>query len=185
MNRPLANSSLSPGEFALFHDLVLRRTGMHFSSRRQAEMGRHLRLVAEEQGPMDLLQLYHELDQSRTDSPLWDRVITGLTVGETYFMRDSAQFAALREHILPEIIRRRQEERRLRIWSAGCASGEEPYSLAMLLSEIIPDWERWSVFILGTDINKQSLARGAPGHLQEVVFPPVRPRGARALLHSP
>ena len=112
---------------------------------------------------MDLLRLYKQLEQSRTDSPLWDRVISGLTVGETYFMRDSAQFAALRQDILPELIRRRQKERRLRIWSAGCASGEEPYSLAMVLSELIPDWERWSVLILGTDINKQSLARARQG----------------------
>jgi len=163
MNRSSSESLLSPGEFALFQELVLGRTGMHFSSRRQGEMGRHLRLVAEEEGPMDLIQLYQRLERSRTDSPLWDRVISGLTVGETYFMRDSVQFAALRQHILPEIIRRRQPERRLRIWSAGCASGEEPYSLAMVLSEIIPDWERWSLFILGTDINKQSLARGRQG----------------------
>ncbi|MCB2227887.1 MAG: hypothetical protein KQH53_14505 [Desulfarculaceae bacterium] len=170
MSSLAVDSALSAGEFSLFHDLVLRRTGMHFSSHRQEEMIRHLRLVAEEEGLEDLTRLYREMDRSRTDSPLWDRVISGLTVGETYFMRDSAQFAAMRQHILPEIIRRRRGERRLRIWSAGCASGEEPYSLAMLLSELIPDWERWSVLILGTDINKQSLARARKGHYKKWSF---------------
>jgi chemotaxis protein methyltransferase CheR len=64
---------------------------------------------------------------------------------------------ALRNHILPEIIARHHDDRRLRIWSAGCASGEEPYSLAMLLSQLLPDIAQWNVFILGTDINKSDL----------------------------
>ncbi|MCF8033572.1 MAG: hypothetical protein K9K66_04920 [Desulfarculaceae bacterium] len=184
MNRSSAGVALSQGEFVLFHDLVLARTGMHFSSRRQGEMARHLRLVAEEEGFENLLQLYQRLAESRTDSPLWDRVISGLTVGETYFMRDSAQFAALRQHILPEIIRRRQKERRLRIWSAGCASGEEPYSLAMLLSELIPDWELWSVLILGTDINKQSLARARQGTYKKWSFRQCGPEVTRRYFNS-
>src|SRR5690348_7078764 len=56
-----------------------------------------------------------------------------LTVGETYFLRDAAQMAAFREQVLPEVVARRVNERRLRIWSAGCSTGEEAYSLAILL----------------------------------------------------
>jgi chemotaxis protein methyltransferase CheR len=68
---------------------------------------------------------------SRTD---WlDELVEHLTVGETYFLRDPAQIAALRRVILPEIIERRRPERRLRVWSAGCSTGEEPYTLAILL----------------------------------------------------
>ncbi len=62
-------------------------------------------------------------------------------------------------HILPELIMRRTALRTLRFWSAGCATGEEPYSLAIVLSELLPHDDAWSTNILGTDINRQFLAR--------------------------
>jgi chemotaxis methyl-accepting protein methylase len=85
-----------------------------------------------------------------------------LTVGETYFLRDPAQIAALRETILPDLIDRRAAERRLRLWSAGCSTGEEPYTLAILLREkdITPAWD---VLLIGTDVNRQSLRTAREG----------------------
>ena len=89
--------------------------------------------------------------------------IAELTIGETYFFRHRAQFDALERTILPDLIARRSQERRLRIWSAGCATGEEPYSLAILLDRMLPDREAWSVMILGTDINRASLEQAQRG----------------------
>ncbi|MCF8042610.1 MAG: hypothetical protein K9K65_09995 [Desulfarculaceae bacterium] len=175
MNHQNENNRLSQGEFLLFHELLLRRTGMQITSRRSQEMGRHLWRVAAQRGMANLQVLYERLDETRTESDLWDQVISGLTIGETYFFRDSSQFEALRFHLLPEIIKRRRGERRLRLWSAGCASGEEPYSLAMLLTEIIPDLDRWSISILGTDINKESLARARRGRYKKWSFRQVGP----------
>lgn len=86
-----------------------------------------------------------------------------LTTGETYFFRDKGQFALLRETILPELIERRKAERALRIWSAACASGEEAYSLAMLLNELLPQQADWNLFILGTDINAESIEKARRG----------------------
>jgi len=68
-----------------------------------------------------------------------EQLSLGLTTGETYFFRDHGQIDLLRQHILPELIERNRAVRRLRIWSAGCSSGEEPYSLAMLLDELDED----------------------------------------------
>ena len=170
MNSQNENNRLNQGEFLLFQELLLRRTGMQITSRRMQEMGRHLWQVATQSGMANLQVLYEKLDATRTESEIWDQVIGGLTIGETYFFRDRSQFESLRFHILPEIIKRRRDERRLRIWSAGCASGEEAYSLAMLLTEIIPDLERWSVSILGTDINKESLARARRGRYKKWSF---------------
>ena len=175
MNNQDDNSRLSQGEFLLFHELLLRRTGMQITSRRSQEMGRHLWRVAPQNSMANLQVLYEGLDETRTASELWDQVISGLTIGETYFFRDRSQFEALRFHLLPEIIKRRRGERRLRLWSAGCASGEEPYSLAMLLTEIIPDLDRWSISILGTDINKESLARARRGRYKKWSFRQVGP----------
>jgi chemotaxis protein methyltransferase CheR len=68
-----------------------------------------------------------------------DVLIARLTIGETYFFRDEAQFAAIRNMILPEILERNQSSKKIRIWSAGCATGAEPYSLAILLARDFAD----------------------------------------------
>ena len=68
-----------------------------------------------------------------------DVLIARLTIGETYFFRDEAQFAAIRNIILPEILERNQSSKKIRIWSAGCATGAEPYSLAILLARDFAD----------------------------------------------
>ena len=87
-----------------------------------------------------------------------------LGVGETYFFRDPNTTDALRKHILPGLIAARsQAPRCLRIWVAGCASGEEAYSAAMLLDEALPDRQEWQVTLLATDINPHSLRKAAQG----------------------
>ncbi|HET7831803.1 MAG TPA: CheR family methyltransferase [Gallionella sp.] len=82
-----------------------------------------------------------------------------LTTGETYFFRDSGQFELLRKTILPELIERRQSVRTLRIWSAACSSGEEAYSLAMLLDEVLSDQSGWNILLLGSDVNECALEK--------------------------
>ncbi len=88
----------------------------------------------------------------------WAALEAEITIGETFFFRYAEQFTALRETILPDLLARRAESRRLRIWSAGCATGAEPYSIAILLADMLgeslPDWR---ISILGTDINETFL----------------------------
>ena len=89
----------------------------------------------------------------------WAALVDAITIGETFFFRYAEQFTALRDEIVPQLIAARRSERRLRIWSAGCASGAEPYSLAILvhglLGDALPDW---TVEIVGTDISAAALA---------------------------
>ncbi len=94
---------------------------------------------------------------------------------ETYFFRDHGQFDLLRLRLLPELIGRRREEKTLRLWSAGCASGEEAYSLAMLTDMLLPKREGWDIFILGTDINPAALAKARNGHYGPWSFRMVPP----------
>jgi chemotaxis protein methyltransferase CheR len=94
-----------------------------------------------------------------------DILSTHLTIGETYFFREQAWLDVFKDQIVPEIIRSRKgNDQSLRIWSAGCCSGEEPYSLAMLLKEMTPGLQGWNVNILGTDINRNFLAKAAKGN---------------------
>jgi chemotaxis protein methyltransferase CheR len=87
-----------------------------------------------------------------------------LTVSETFFFRNSDHFRALTQLVLPERIRRQGgTQRRLRLLSAGCASGEEPYSLAILVREALPDLATWDIKIIAIDINPANLARAAQG----------------------
>ena len=88
-----------------------------------------------------------------------------LTVGETYFFRHSEQFDALRELVLPERSRARQEQRTLRLLSVGCASGEEAYTLAMLILES-ERFEGWDVRVIGTDLSKQCVTHARRGVYQ-------------------
>src|SRR5665647_668502 len=87
-----------------------------------------------------------------------------LTISETYFFREPRLFEALISSILPDLIREREKSgRQIRIWSAGCATGEEPYTIAIILEKIIPDIENWHINILATDINSASLIKAADG----------------------
>ena len=88
-----------------------------------------------------------------------DQVAAELTVGESFFFRNEHHFRALREQVIPEILRDNADKREIRIWSAGCATGEEPYSLAILLDQILRDHVLWRVSILGTDLNHGFLER--------------------------
>ena len=143
--------ALSEAQFAAIVDLLRARTGLAFgpSRRQQAESG--IRQAMAETGVADLsrfAQLLHGNDR------VFQALIEQLTVAETYFFREREQFEVLRRNVLPDLQRRR--DGRIRIWSAGCASGEEAYSLAMLLDREGLG-ERAS--IVATDISRVALAR--------------------------
>lgn len=94
-----------------------------------------------------------------------------LTIGETYFFRDKELLEALTQHVLPEIIRnQRGREQRLRFWCAGCCSGEEAYTLAILLHQLLPDIQDWKVTITATDINLHFLDKATKGIYGEWSF---------------
>jgi len=94
-----------------------------------------------------------------------------LTVGETYFYRDPELFQLLESQVLPELIeRRRPMGKYLRIWSAACSTGEEPYTIAMILKKLLPDWQSWQIDILGTDINTTSLDKARMGKFSQWSF---------------
>lgn len=100
---------------------------------------------------------------ARADSAELNALAQDLTIGESYFFRGHDHFQAFTERVLPERLRAQAATRRLRFLSAGCASGEEPYSLAILLREHVPDIESWDIDILGVDINAGFLDKARQG----------------------
>lgn len=100
-----------------------------------------------------------------------DVLIAQMTIGETYFFRDLNQFEAIRDVILPDIMERKKDARELRIWSAGCATGPEPYSLAILLADEMADqMAGWQIGIYATDLNREYLVQAAQGKYREWAF---------------
>lgn len=112
------------------------------------------------------------LRQHDLSSPQWQRLINTITIGETYFLREQTHFDLLKKHILPKLVLRRRQEGQhtLRIWSAGCSSGEEPYSIAMTLHQFLPDIAKWDIQIFGTDINEYSLQTAINGIYRQWSF---------------
>ncbi len=143
---------------------VAAHMGLHFPRERQKDLGRGISAAAREFNFKDAESCIRWLISAPLSKHQIEVLASHLTVGETYFYRDKAAFAFLEETIFPELIRSRcNGERRLRVWSAGCASGEEPYSIAILLSRMISAWKEWNPFILATDINPQSLQKASAG----------------------
>jgi chemotaxis protein methyltransferase CheR len=100
--------------------------------------------------------------------PLQRKVIEAMTTTETLFFRDGKPYDALRNAILPELVRLRTAERKLQIWSCACSSGQEPYSISILLREHFTSLAGWDVRIMATDISTEMLARSRAGRYSQV-----------------
>jgi chemotaxis protein methyltransferase CheR len=154
-----------------FRTLIVERSGLHFPDKRRQDLERGLAQALARSGCANAEAYYQLLAGKPTDGPEWESLIGQVTIGETYFFRDRGQIEALRQHILPDLIaQKRALTRQLRIWSAGCASGEEPYSIAMLLRELLPDLATWSITLLATDINQEALEKARAGRYGDWSF---------------
>ena len=97
------------------------------------------------------------------DPSLADDVVEALLNNETYFFRDRTPFDTIRDQLLPDLMEQRASRRRLRIWSAGCSSGQEPYSLAMMFADAPDLWADWTIEILASDISGSIIEKARQG----------------------
>ena len=141
----------SDSDYAYLRDLVLTQSANLIDPSRNALFETRLTPIARLAGAADLQGLVNIL---RDDRPayLHRAVAEAMTINETSFFRDVKPFDALRLSVLPRLIAQNQHTRKLRIWSAASSTGQEAFSLAMLLSEHFPELARWDVRIVGTDI---------------------------------
>jgi chemotaxis protein methyltransferase CheR len=152
-------------------EFIAQNTGLHFPPERRSDLQRGFTAAAAEFGFEDSARCADWLLSASLTRPQLHTLASHLTIGETYFFRERKTFDALAQGILPELIcRRRGREQRLRLWSAACSTGEEPYSLAILVQQLLPDWRDWHVTILATDINPRFLQKAAAGVYGEWSF---------------
>jgi chemotaxis protein methyltransferase CheR len=160
--------------FEALRQLVMLHAGMYLSA---DNLGRIRRIVASRLRALSLDRFasYHRLITRDDAAGAEERacLIDAVTNTETYFFREAQQLEVFAQDVLPELLARRRARRRLALWSAGCSSGEEPYTLAMLLLRH-PRWEPelagWDVRILGTDVNRRVLARAREGRYAASAF---------------
>ncbi|NER79500.1 MAG: methyltransferase domain-containing protein [Leptolyngbya sp. SIO1D8] len=147
-----------------FMRLVASRTGLKIRDNEQ-EFFQEVILKRTHATGMSFPEAYYSLLESRTSDghEEWKQIILEITNNESFFFRDKGQFKLLKEDILPRIIERKTEQKTLRICSAGCSTGEEPYSIAILLRELIPDLKTWNLKILGVDINSVAIKKAREG----------------------
>src|SRR5512136_1432389 len=138
---------LSSDDFALFQGLLIDACGLRFEEERNQSL--HLALWERlQQRGYDSYREYYNLLKFHREGRLEIRELLDLiTVGETYFFRNKAQFNVLMRSVLPEIIQRKlcSRDKSIRVWSAGCSRGDEPYSIAIAIKEVLPSDEKWTI----------------------------------------
>jgi len=142
-----------------FRTIVTRRLGLQYEDGKLDYLAEVVRQRMELVGSARFASYLERLTSSPRASVELRALAEQLTVNETFFFRNADNFRAFAEIVLPERIRAKTQERRLRILSAGCASGEEPYSLAVFVREALPDLGSWDVKIIGIDVNPAALAK--------------------------
>lgn len=172
MNQQKTQSNLiEDTSFMLLKDHIVNATGLDYYSNKLNTLAECIskRLLILN---IATCESYLKLLNKSSDGEIeLDILIRSLTIGETYFLRHMEQFDALRDIVLPAVIERRKNDRRIRIWSAGCSIGAEAYTVSILLqrsfAELLKGWE---VAIYGTDINREFLARAQEGRFDEWAF---------------
>ncbi len=142
--------------------IVIEETlGLHFPREKWSDLERAVLSIYEDLGYTDVESLAKQIIKKDISRDELETLAAALTVGETYFFREPASLNAFEYNIIPDLIK--SGTRRLRIWSAGCATGEEPYTIAMILKKAIPSIEDWDITILATDINMKFIRKALAG----------------------
>jgi len=147
---------LGDREFRGFRDLIARKSGIYIHAGDKETLKTHLETRMERCGTRTLAD-YFSLLISSADNEL-DELLNLVAIQETYFFRDQAQLMALQRYVIPELLKAHSgNESPLRIWSAGCSTGEEPYTIAMLLTEGVANTDFPPPYILATDVSQRAL----------------------------
>ncbi len=157
--------TLSSSLLLRLSELVAEQTSLNFPQERWGDLERGIAAAAPDFNFSDRESCALWLLSAPLTRHMKEILATHLSVGETYFFREKQNLGILEEQILPSLLqaRRQNGQRRLRIWSAGCCTGEEAYTLAILLDRLIPDLKEWNITILATDFNPKFLRKAAQG----------------------
>ena len=153
---------MTPQDFDYLRQLLRQRSGLVLSAEKQYLAESRLLPVARKHGLGNLAELVDKL-KTAADAPLGVEVVEAMTTNESFFFRDKIPFEHFRDTMMPALMAARVREKRIRIWCTACATGQEPYSLAMALKGIGPALAGWKVEIVATDISHEVLAKAQAG----------------------
>lgn len=156
------NCPVDAVDFEFLRQLVLDQAGIVLDPDKAYLIERHLAPLARRTGHDSIAAMLRELKQ-RPRNELLPQVVEAMTTNETSFFRDAMVFESLRSAVIPELMRQRRGERTLDIWCAACSSGQEPYSMLMLLRENFPELGSWKVRYLVSDLSNEMLERTRNG----------------------
>lgn len=177
--------TMSDDEFLLLRDCIYGHCGIYFDHDSKYILEKRLSHRLTDLNLPSYYDYYHYLKYNRNkDQELMD-IMDVLTTNETYFFRESFQLKAFSEEIIPELIKKKSAKgnRSLRIWSAGCSTGEEPYTIAMLLSTI-PELSGWNIEIIGTDISQKVLQHARRAIYGKSSFRATEEQDVRRFFHQ-
>jgi chemotaxis protein methyltransferase CheR len=145
-------------------EVILRATGLYFSKKNFADLTQRLRSAARDMAYGNTEELVQAILSASLDGEMRDHLTGYLTTGETFFFRDASLHETLEKRLLPSLLTFKDRgQRYIRIWSAGCASGEEAYSLAILFDRLLSGNAQWNLSIKATDINREALKKAQAG----------------------
>jgi chemotaxis protein methyltransferase CheR len=156
-------TAITATEFAYIRQLVHDQAAIQLEEGKEYLVESRLAPLARSNGMSSLAELVGRLRASGPSSQLMMQVVEAMTTNETSFFRDPAVFEGIRLGLLPDMIKRRTAVRRLSIWSAACSTGQEAYSLIMLMREHFPELATWKVDVIGTDLSTAVVAKAKAG----------------------
>ena len=157
--------AVSPESFAFIADLVRRRSAIQLAPGKEYLVESRLLSLARDAGAPDVDAYVRGVRAGGKESD-FTQIVEALTTNETSWFRDSAPFMALQSYVVPELIAARGTSARLKVWSAACSTGQEPYSIAMTLADCLPSGA--SADILATDLSEQVLAKAREGRYSQL-----------------
>jgi len=165
---------LSDDIYDKFVKMIYSKTGLHYEYNKKYYVQKRIEKRVELM-EMDTVNEYLMFLKFSDDSSEFYRLINDLTVNETYFFRDFNQLRNFAEEVLPVVIKEKQENKKIKIWCAACSTGEEPYTLAIILQEMLERPEQWDIQILASDINTEVLKSAKIGIYESRAIKDVPP----------
>jgi chemotaxis protein methyltransferase CheR len=165
----MSRAPLSDDEFTTLADLLYRTAGLAFDDSRRESLAFSVHERMRAAGCADVAS-YLALVAGGKGADERQALLDEVTIPETHFFRNPPQIRALRKYVLPELLKQAASTKRLRIWSAGCSTGEEPYTIAMLLRELLPGSSGWDIKVLASDISTRALAAARRGRYSDRAF---------------
>lgn len=153
---------MTPQDFELMSALVRERSGLVLSEDKAYLLESRLTPITRKHGLKTLEELVAAVKTKRDETLIGD-IVEAMTTNESLFFRDTNPFDQLRDLVLPQLLEARKASKRIRIWSAACSSGQEPYSIAMLIKEAGATFASWNIEIVATDLSQEMLTRARSG----------------------